>query len=59
MSRSYRKINISGRTTAESEKQDKRIANRVHRRIVRERLSKEDDSPLPVLDEAYNIGKFD
>ena len=22
-------------------------------------MSKEDDSPLPVLDEAYNIGKFD
>jgi hypothetical protein len=38
MSRSIRRTSISGMTTAPSEKQDKRLANRRLRRIVRNRL---------------------
>lgn len=36
MSRSYKKTPISGITTCRSEKQDKRIANRIHRRNIKQ-----------------------
>lgn len=41
MSNSYRHTSIKGITKTESEKRDKRIANRRFRRIARERLKKD------------------
>jgi hypothetical protein len=54
MSRSRRKTPICGITTARSEKQDKRIANRRLRRRVRSRLHVDPDAPLPLLREVSN-----
>jgi hypothetical protein len=54
MSRSRRKTPICGITTALSEKQDKRIANRRLRRRVRFRLRVDPDAPLPLLREVSN-----
>ena len=54
MSRSRRKTPICGITTAESEKQDKRIANRRLRRRVRSALRGDPDAPLPLLREVSN-----
>jgi hypothetical protein len=51
MSRSRRKTPICGITTAESEKKDKRIANRKLRRRVRAALHADPDAPLPLLRE--------
>lgn len=59
MSRSRRKTPIRGITTAQSEKQDKRIANRRLRRRVRSALRVEPEAPLPVLREVSNAWSMD
>lgn len=53
MSRSRKKHPISGFTKAESEKQDKRDANRVLRRMTREQVRKGQDV-LPIPREVSN-----
>jgi hypothetical protein len=58
MSRSFRHIPIFGITTARSEKQDKRFANRRHRRIGRIALA-QGDAVLPLLREVSNVWGFD
>ena len=59
MSRSRRKTPICGITTAESEKQDKRIANRRLRRKVRAALAVEPEGVLPALREVSSVWTFD
>ena len=67
MARSYRHTPIIGMTTAESEKKDKRIANRRYRSRVRQilhSLISADDSVLdavifPVKRELSNVWSFD
>lgn len=59
MSRSMRRTPISGMTTAPSEKQDKRLANRRLRRIVRCRLMWQFAEVLPDLREVSDVGSFD
>lgn len=60
MSRSRRKTPVTGITTATSEKQDKRSANRRLRRRVKQRL---DESPeidvLPLKREISNVWAMD
>ena len=58
MSRSKQKTKIQGNTTATSEKENKRDANRKFRRIIRQKvkLNKED---LPKLREISNVWCFD
>ena len=58
MSRSMRRTSISGMTTAPSEKQDKRLANRRLRRIVRCRLVWHFGGVLPNLREVSDAGSF-
>lgn len=58
MSRSYKHTNISAHTTAESEKKDKRIANKKYRRKVRELLRNE-TYELPLLREVSNVFNMD
>ena len=56
MSRSRRRTPKAGITTSESEKEDKRTANRRFRRLVRRRLHVEPEADLlPVLDDVSNI----
>ena len=55
MSRSRKKTPIFGITTARSEKEDKRIANRKLRRVVKQELAREPDGVLPVLREVSNV----
>lgn len=58
MSRSRRKTPITGITTASSEKEDKRIANRKLRRVTKEILrrgSLEDDLNLPDIREISDV----
>lgn len=50
MSRSYKKTNISSNTCAESEKDDKRRANRVFRRRSKEKI-KNNKEPLYDINE--------
>lgn len=57
MSRSYKHTTISAITTAQSEKQDKRLANRRFRRISRHRV-KIDAEPLIDLNEISDIWDF-
>ena len=57
MSRSYKYTNISAITTAQSEKQDKRLANRRFRRISKHRV-KIDAEPLIDLNEISDIWDF-
>ncbi len=57
MSRSKRKTPITGITTCESEKQDKRKANRKLRRKTREEIKKGNDT-LPLLREVSNVWDF-
>jgi hypothetical protein len=59
MSRSRRKTPVAGLTTAESEKQDKRRANRRLRRRVRAILPAEPDAVLPDLREVSCVWAFD
>jgi hypothetical protein len=58
MARSRRRTPIFGITTSRSEKKDKRRANRVLRRTVRQHLP---DLPalLPLLRELSNVWSFD
>ena len=58
MSRSMRRTSISGMTLAPSEKQDKRLANRRLRRIVRCRLLWQAAEVLPDLREISNRWSF-
>ena len=58
MSRSMRRTSIRGMTTAPSEKQDKRLANRRLRRIVRCRLVWQAIEVLPDLREVSDAGSF-
>ncbi len=58
MSRSRRKTKISGWTTATSEKEDKQLANRRLRRIVKEKL-KLGEAILPKLREVSDVWCFE
>ncbi len=58
MARSYRHTPIFGITTRRSEKQDKRLANRRLRRLVRPALSRGDEL-LPLLREVSDLWSFD
>lgn len=61
MSRSRRKTPITGIIAAQSEKSDKRIANRKLRRVTKEILrrgSLEDDQILPEIREVSNVWSF-
>ena len=58
MSRSKRKTPIFGMTTAESEKQDKRKANRLLRRLSRAMLGQGEEL-LPVIREVSSVWAFD
>ena len=56
MSRSRRKKPCTGITTSESEKQDKRFANRKYRRAVKIRLTAEvENGVLPEMRELTNL----
>lgn len=60
MSRSRKKTPVSGITTARSEKQDKRLANRRLRRATNAKLaSGADSSLLPVANDVGNVWCFD
>lgn len=59
MSRSRRKTPVRGITTSDTEKRDKRIANRRLRRAVRVRLSAEPEGVLPDLREVSSVWCFD
>ena len=60
MSRSRRKTPICGHTTAVSEKQDKRIANRCFRRTVRQQLATRDsDSVITTVRAVSSVWSFD
>ena len=61
MSRSRRKTPVKGITTASSEKQDKRLANRRLRRKTKEQLDQHvsDDTPLPAQREVSNRWAMD
>ncbi len=58
MSRSKKKIKIRGITTAISEKQDKRMANKKLRRGVNQKV-KIGNEELPELREVSNVWSFD
>ena len=59
MSKSRRKTPIVGNTTAESEKYDKRVANRKGRRVTKRHLAEmEDDEGIPVRNEISNTWNF-
>lgn len=58
MARSRKKTPIAGITTAVSEKQDKRLANRRLRIAVRHAISV-DDEVIPLLREVSNLWSFD
>jgi hypothetical protein len=57
MSRSRKKSLIQGITTCESEKKDKRFANRAFRRRVKIKLSS-DEEILPAIKEISNVWSF-
>ena len=60
MSRSKRKTPITGITTATSEKQDKRIANRQLRRCVKQLLDVDPETEvLPLEREVSNVWSMD
>jgi len=59
MSRSRRKTPIIGWTTADSEKQDKRLANRRLRHRVRQTLRVNPHAELPLLREVSNVWLMD
>ncbi len=54
MSRSYRKHSFCGNTCAESEKWDKRFANRCYRRLIRMLLAHGEEM-LPLLREVSDV----
>jgi hypothetical protein len=55
MSRSYKKYPIAGIIAAESEKKDKRIANRVYRAYIRRALHQDKDITKGLLDSSAGI----
>ncbi len=57
MSRSFKKTPIVGITACKSEKQDKRDANRKHRRISKQKITFS-SAPLPLMKEVSNIWGF-
>lgn len=59
MSRSRKRTPVCGITTADTEKQDKRLANRRLRRRVRAALPSEPDGVLPALREVSSVWGFD
>lgn len=59
MSRSRRKTPVRGITTSDTEKQDKRSANRRLRRKVRVALAVEPEGVLPALREVSCVWAFD
>ena len=58
MSRSFRKHPFIGNTTAESEKQDKRIAAGKIRVLSRARLAKADDTPVDYRESGHGSWEF-
>jgi hypothetical protein len=58
MSRSLRHNPITGIAVADSEKYDKRKANRILRARVRVALARKDDPVLPVLREVSDVWAF-
>ena len=54
MSRSYRKTPISGITTAASDKEDKRICNRIWRQMIRQAII-HDHEVMPLQREALDV----
>jgi hypothetical protein len=58
MSRSRRRTKIHGITTAKSEKENKRDANRKFRRILKQKV-KLNETILPEIREITNIWTFD
>ncbi|MBK6835329.1 MAG: hypothetical protein IPG89_14105 [Bacteroidetes bacterium] len=58
MSRSLKKTPISGITKAESEKEDKRLANRRHRRVTKIEVNKGDEV-VGKLKEVSNVWSFE
>ncbi len=58
MSRSKKKTKIHGITTAKSEKENKRDANRKLRRIVKQKVNS-GKTELPELREVSNVWSFD
>jgi hypothetical protein len=58
MARSRKKTAVSGNTTADSEKQDKRLANRTYRSTVKQ-LIKAGIFSLPLLREMSNVWNMD
>ncbi len=59
MSRSYRKTPVIPITTSDSEKKDKRLANRKLRRIVKTMIASGRRQELPLKREISNIWCFD
>ena len=61
MARSKKKNPIHGITTAQSEKEDKRFANRAYRRKVKQMIQPDeivDDLTLPEIREVSNVWDF-
>ncbi len=58
MSRSKKKTKIQGITTAKSEKNNKQEANRKLRRLVKQKVTKEEEE-LPLLREVSDVWTFD
>ncbi|MEN7551762.1 hypothetical protein AAG747_27855 [Rapidithrix thailandica] len=58
MSRSKKKSKIRSMTTASSEKQDKREANRKLRRVVKQKINNSEEAVLPELREVSDIWNF-
>lgn len=58
MSRSRKKVPVTGHTTHESEKQDKRKSNRRLRTAVKQQINKQDEKPLPELREVSDVWGF-
>lgn len=57
MSNSIKKTPKRGITTCESEKQDKKIANRKFRKIVKDKIRKQDEV-LPLIREVSDVWAF-
>ncbi|MEO6189994.1 MAG: hypothetical protein ABIO44_06175 [Saprospiraceae bacterium] len=58
MTRSVKKTKIRAITTAKSEKDNKKEANRKYRRIVKQKV-KSKESELPLIKEISNVWSFD
>lgn len=56
MSRSRRKTPITGMTCADSEKRDKRIANRSLRRLIKQHI---EDEIMPIIREVSDVWTHD